>query len=327
MPTLIETIESGNFNNLGKPNRVIETLISKLFFFGDDVYKVYKYNKAFFGDFSDDRFRHEFYHNDFTWNNTMAPDIYLKLGYVKKAGDTFTEATHDTSEDYFILMKKIDDSQTLFNLIRKNNFKKEDLELITKEMFERTEKLTEIKRSDMEDLFDMPYIDLDLQNLESTREWLYMTPDFIPKSEANLVIDKLKAFVASYPFFKDFKNDGYLASIDNHSGNILFTDNKVNFIDSMPPMRIWRIQNDAYSVSRPATDLEVLADKEYADVMFSKFEKVRNTKLDPKIRAYLQVVAALIQAPYMYILKETEFAQKFWDFAKKKIQEISLDVA
>ena len=55
MTTLIETIETGNFNKLGKPERIIETLISKLFFFGDDVYKVYKYNKAFFGDFSDDR--------------------------------------------------------------------------------------------------------------------------------------------------------------------------------------------------------------------------------------------------------------------------------
>lgn len=320
---LQEAFEQGKVAGIsGKPDRVIETLISKLYFFGDDVYKVYKYNKAFFGDFSDDRFRHEFYHNDFTWNNTMAPDIYLKLGYVKNDRDTFVEATHDTSEDYFILMKKIDDSQTLFNLIRNNNFKKEDLESITAEMFARTEKLTEIKRTDMQDLFDMSYVDLDLQNLESTREWLYMTPDFIPKDEANSIIDKIKDFVATNPYFKEFDNKGYLASIDNHGGNILFANGKVNFIDSMPPMRIWRIQSDAYSISRPATDLEVLAGKEYADVMFKKFEEIRNTNLDPKVRAYLQVVAALIQAPYMYVLKETEFAQKFWDFAKKKIQEI-----
>ena len=256
----------------------------------------------------------------------MAPDIYIKLGYVKRDSDTFIEATHDTSEDYFILMKKIDDSQTLFNHIRNKTFTKENLELITEEMFKRTEKLTEIKHTDMEDLFSMSYVDLDLQNLESTREWLYMGSDFIPKQEADAIIDKIKSFVASYPYFKNFDNKGYLASIDNHGGNILFSNNKVNFIDSMPPMRIWRIQNDAYSISRPATDLEVLASKEYADAMFSKFEEVRNTKLDPKVRAYLQVVAALIQAPYMYVLKEVEFAQKFWDFAKSKVLEISSDV-
>jgi aminoglycoside phosphotransferase family enzyme len=320
---LQEAFEQGKVLGInGKPDRVIETLISKLYFFGDDVYKVYKYNKAFFGDFSDDRFRHEFYHNDFTWNNTMAPDIYLKLGYMKKNKDTFIEATHDTSEDYYILMKKIDDSQTLFNLIRKNNFKKEDLELITSEMFDRTEKLTEIKRTDTQDLFDMSYVDLDLQNLESTREWLYMTPDFIPKDEADSIINNIKNFVATYPYFMKFDKKGYLASIDNHGGNILFTNGKVNFIDSMPPMRIWRIQSDAYSISRPATDLEVLAGKEYADVMFEKFEEIRNTKLDPKVRAYLQVVAALIQAPYLYVLREVEFAQKFWNFAKRKVQKL-----
>jgi hypothetical protein len=149
-----------------------------------------------------------------------------------------------------------------------------------------------------------------------------MGSDFIPKQEADAIIDKIKSFVASYSYFKNFDNKGYLASIDNHGGNILFSDNKVNFIDSMPPMRIWRIQSDAYSISRPATDLEVLAGKEYADAMFNRFEKVRNTKLDPKVRVYLQVVAALIQAPYMYVLKETEYAQKFWDFAKNKVQEI-----
>jgi len=320
---LQEALEQGKMaGTSGRPDRVIETLISKLYFFGEDVYKVYKYSKTFFGDFSDDHFRHEFYHNDFTWNNTMAPDIYLELRYVKIDGDTFVETTHDMSEDYFILMKKIDDSQTLFNLIKNKNFNIASLELITTEMFTRTERLTDIKKVDMQDIFDMSYIDLDLQNLEGTREWLYMAPDFIPKFEADTIIDTLKNFVSDYQYFKEFDGTHYLASIDNHSGNILFSDNTVSFIDSMPPMRIWRIQNDAYSISRPATDLEVLAGKNYADAMFLKFEQVRNTKLDPKVRAYLQVVAALIQAPYMHVLKETENAQKFWDFAKTKVLEL-----
>ncbi len=323
MTNLIEIIESGKFNGLGKPDRVIETLISKLFFFDDFVYKVYKYNKAFFGNFSDDRFRHEFYHNDFTWNNTMAPDIYLKLGYVKNDTDTVIETTHDSSEDYYILMRKIDDSQTLLKLIRKNSLQKSDLDLITREMFKRLEKLTEIKRTDMEDLFDMTYVDLELQNMESTREWLYMASDFISKTEIDSLVEKLKAFIQSNPFFKNFDKNSYLACIDNHGGNILFAEGKVNFIDSMPPMRIWRIQSDAYSISRPATDFEVLLSKEYADVMFAEFEKVRHTKLDSKVRAYLQTAAALIQAPYLYILKEPEDAQKFWNFAKNKILELN----
>src|ERR1700722_11050109 len=100
MLQLIDSIEKGDFKGLGKPERTIETLISKLFFFGNDVYKVYKYKTYYFGDFTDDRFRHEFYHDDFLWNNTMAPNIYIRLGYVKDNNGIIEETTHDKSEDY-----------------------------------------------------------------------------------------------------------------------------------------------------------------------------------------------------------------------------------
>ncbi len=322
MTNLIETIENGNFNNLGKPDRIIETLISKLFFFGDNVYKVYKYNKAFFGDFSDKTFRDNFYNDDFIWNNTMSPDVYLKLGYVKNNNNFFEETTRELAEDYYILMKKIDDTQTLFNLIKDNKVTKENLELITEQMFIRTEKLTQIKKGDMQEFFNTSYIDLDLRNLGTTREWLKMAPDLISDEDADSIIHTLKNFVKTSPYFKDFNTDDYLNSIDNHSGNILFHDSEVNFIDSMPPMDIWRVQSDAYSISRPATDVEVLIEKDYSDTMFKKFEEVRNTKIDSKVRAYLQTIAALIQAPYMTVLNEKDYAQKFWDFARSKVLEI-----
>ena len=317
---LIDYMERGEFNSLGKPDRVIDTLISKLFFFGDDVYKVYKYNKAFFGDFSDDRFRHEFYHDDFTWNTTMSPGIYLKLGYVRKNGDVIEDTTHDLSEDYYILMKKIDDSQTLFNLLEDKKIGVDDLEVITEEMFKRTEKLTEIKRNDMQDLFAIPYIDLDIRYMETLQDWLSMAPGLISKENADATVAELKSFINSYPYFKEFNTGDYLTSIDNHSGNILYQHGQVNFIDSMPPMRIWRIQTDAYSISRPATDVEVILGKEYADAMYARFEIIRQTKVDPKLRAYLQAVAALIQASYMHMLKKDVLAKKFWDFAQEKIR-------
>ena len=323
MSNLIDAIENGNFNNLGKPERIIETLLSKLFFFGDDVYKVYKHNKAFFGDFSDSSFRRSFYNDDFIWNNTMAPDVYIKLGYVKENGDILVETLSDDAQDYYILMKKIDDSQTLFNLIKNGEAKKEDLEFISSEMYSRVQKLTEKKKADMSELFGTTYAELDLRNLGTTREWLRMAPDLISNSEADSIIETLRNFVLTSLVFKDFNTEEYFASIDNHTGNILFYDGKVNFIDSMPPMDIWRVQNPAYVISRPATDFEVLIDKEHADIMFAKFEECMNAKIDPKMKAYLQIIAALIQAPYLCVLKENEYAQKFWDFAKLKALQLN----
>ncbi len=323
MSNLIDVIENGDFNNLGKPERIIETLLSKLFFFGDDVYKVYKSNKAFFGDFSDGLFRKSFYNDDFIWNNTMAPDVYIKLGRVKEEEGVLVETSSDDAEDYYILMKKIDDTQTLFNLIKSGGVKKEDLEFISSEMYSRVQKLTEKKKEDMSELFNTSYVDLDLKNLGTTREWLRMAPELISDSEADSIIETLRNFVSTSLVFKDFNTEGYFASIDNHTGNILFYDDKVNFIDSMPPMDIWRVQNPAYVISRPATDLEVLIDKEHADIMFAKFEECMNAKIDPKMKAYLQINAALIQAPYLCVLKENDYAQKFWDFAKFKALELN----
>lgn len=322
MANLIDSIEKGEFKGLGKPDRTIETLISKLFFFGDDVYKVYKYTKAFFGDFSDDRFRHEFYHDDFIWNNTMAPDIYKRLGYVRRNGDRIEDTTHDASEDYYILMKKVDDSQTLFNLLRAGKVDRDDLAKITTEMFKRTERLTEIKRNDLFDLLAISHVDLDLQYMDTLRPWLDLAPALISKEQADDSIGALKSFIASYPSFKQTKSSDFLTSIDNHAGNILYPNKEVGFIDSMPPMRIWRIQIDMYSVSRPATDAEVIAGREYADAMYDAFEKARGRKVDPKMRSYLQAIGALIQAPYMHVLKEEVLAKRYFDFAQEKLQEL-----
>lgn len=323
MLRLSDELEKGTFGNLGKPQRVVETLLSKLFFFDKDVYKVYKHRVSSFGDFNDNRFRHEFYHDDFAWNNTMTPAIYTKLGFVRENNGVIEECTHDESTDYYVLMKKIDDSQTLFNLLKKKAVTHADLKRITSEMLKRLEKLTETKRSDFQDLFETSYIELDLVYMETMRDWMYiMAPEIISKQDADIMMEKFKLFITNYQGFKDFDRSHYIASIDNHCGNILYQNKEVDFIDSMPPMRIWRVQNDLYPVSRPATEVELFMGKEFADTMYSTYEKVRGIKVDPKMRAYLQTVSALIQAPYVYISKDIELSKKFWKLAQEKIKEL-----
>jgi aminoglycoside phosphotransferase family enzyme len=311
---LIETFENGNFNNLGKPDRIIETMISKLFFFDDYVYKVYKYEGTSFSNN-----RSGFYHDDFLWNNSMSPDIYLELVYVKKVGDSFEQTTQENAEDYFILMKKFDDSMIMNNLIGNNSFDSKHLGLITEQKFERLSKLTEIKKEDMADLFEMSYRDLSLSNLNDLPDWLTIS-DFMTKEEAESILSKMFKFTNEHLFFTDFDKNQYLISIDNHGANILIDGDQINFIDSMPPKREWRIQSDVAIISRPATDIEVLIDKNHSDIMYEKFEQIRNIKIDPQIRAYFQIYAALIKAPYMHFLNDPESAKRFLDFAKEKLQ-------
>ena len=107
---LIEAFEQKLVNGFEDktPDKIIETIVSKIFFYGEDVYKVYKYEKFFFGDFTDKNFRENFYREDFYWNNVTAPRIYLSLKPVKSIGGKY-KIVDSEPEDFFIEMKKFDE--------------------------------------------------------------------------------------------------------------------------------------------------------------------------------------------------------------------------
>src|SRR4030042_4195619 len=141
---LIQAFEKNlieDFNTFS-PDKVVETIVSKIFFYGDKVYKIYKYEKFFFGDFSDQDFRKKFYNEDFYWNNTMAPHVYLSLWGVKKNSDKYRLTNLSEAEDFFIEMKKFDDDKNLTNLLLKKNMGEEDLAKIVSDMTSRIKKLT-----------------------------------------------------------------------------------------------------------------------------------------------------------------------------------------
>ncbi|MEK7080602.1 MAG: hypothetical protein AAB925_02090, partial [Patescibacteria group bacterium] len=141
------------------PDKIIETIISKIFFYGDTVLKVYKYEKFFFGDFSSFQFRKDFYTEDFSQNQLMAPEVYLALHEVKKNGE----------EDFFIEMKKFNDNNNLTNLLLQKRIGKNHLGTIAKEMVLRLKKLTESKKEKYKDYFKNKLLDIQLADLESDR--------------------------------------------------------------------------------------------------------------------------------------------------------------
>ena len=110
--TLLEAFEQ-NLINDDKYERRIETIFSKLFFFSDKVIKIYKYSDNYYGQFSDINFRKEFYAEDFSWNHTMAPDIYLSLNPYKLTDGKWAPASQDEAEDFYIVMKRIDDKSNV----------------------------------------------------------------------------------------------------------------------------------------------------------------------------------------------------------------------
>ena len=147
---LINCLENNCF---GVPDSKIDTLLSTLYFFNEKVIKIYKHKKAFYGDLSDSDFRRDFYIEDFTWNNTLSPDLYLRLVGVVIENNIPVEVSHGSATDFYIEMKKIDSSKNITNLLDKNKITSEDLESITSYMIKKIRVLTSEKKEKMKDLF------------------------------------------------------------------------------------------------------------------------------------------------------------------------------
>ncbi len=322
MTRLIEYFEKGIFEDLGIPEFIKDTLISKLFFYRDTVYKVYKHQKHSFADLSSLKERHKFFQDDFIWNNTVDPSTYLDLVYVKFNGDICEICDADLAEDICIVMKRISDSSSVFSMIQNNTLTSEDIKKITQHMLVSVEKLTQIKKSDMEHLFSLPYLTLENQNLESNKLWMYEVQDLISKEEVDLIIQKLELFINSHPYFLNFDIENYVTSLDNHTNNIIIKDGEISIIDSMPPKDSWRVQSDMYLASRFATDIEVLLGSEYSNAVYEILQDIQGIEIDQKIKTYFQIIAACIRAPYFFLLNEKEIAQQFLDFIYSKIEEL-----
>lgn len=322
MTRLIEYFENGVFGDFGIPEFIEDTLISKLFFYVDNVYKVYKHQKNSFADLSSLEERHRFFEDDFIWNNTMDPKTYLDLIYVRFNEDTYEICDAESAEDMCIVMKRIDGSSSVFSMMQNNILTIEDIDKITRHMLLMVEKLTEIKKPTMEQLFSISYLDLETQNLESDRLWMYEAQDFIPKKRIDFIIQKLESFINSHPYFNNFDTQKYITSLDNHTHNILIKDGEISIIDSMPPKDFWRVQSDMYVASRFATDIEVLLGSEYSDIVYEVLQDIRGIEIDQKVKTYFQIIAACIRAPYFFLLNEKEIAQQFLDFIYSKIGEL-----
>jgi len=189
-------------------------------------------------------------------------------------------------------------------------------------MFDRLDSLTESVREEFSDIFSISLPEMHEKDMESTRDWIRMHDESPFRTEAEAIADALIRFIPSHPPFRSFETERYLASVDNHAGNILLRDNQARFIDSMPPMRIWRARSPLYILSRPATDVEVLVGKELADVMYGEYSRVRGEEIDPRERSYCQSVAALIMALYRRSLNEDDISDKYLDFSREKLMEL-----
>lgn len=310
--TLVEAFETGNVEGvIGRPDQIIETILSKLFFFGDRVFKVYKSEKNSITEL-DNLQRAEFYSQDFLWNNQMSPKIYLKLQPVAETERGFLNVSKEKADNFYILMKKIDNSRNLTSLLGKKSINSNELRKIIREMTIRVSFITKANKNEIDQVLNADWFKFNCKNIESLK-WVYDAHPDLPKNKADKIIYFLNDFIRKEPYFSSTICPRPSASIDNQSDNIIFLDGQVHFINIYPPQKIWRARDDLFLVSRVATDAAVLVGRETAEILYDEYEKIA-PPWPNQVTGVYEIESALIKTAYYFMIKKPELAKKYMNF-------------
>lgn len=305
--TLIEAFEQGKVLDFGVPDRVIDSMLSKVFIFGERVTKVYKHKKAFYGDLADDQFRKEFYAEDFYWNHVLAPDVYTKL--VAVDGDSFIEMTC------------IDSEKTLTKLLPMGAITREVMQNLTAILVQRLRDISFEHRAKLESLFARGMMSLHLESLEDLRSWGYVADTYIPRPQTDRIVDLLINSSKDESYFLDEERHHISAAIDNNPDNVLIIDGKVSFMDIMPPKENWRVADEYFTIVRSAVDGFVLGGEELGLSIYETYAQFQ--KDIPKIITLIyEIRSGMIQWAYRHILGQHDVAEKYREFTEKRVEEL-----
>ncbi len=316
---LLENLTLG-LEPYGKPERVIETLVSKVFVFNDKVLKVYKKDKYFFGDLETFESRKAFYEEDFFWNNNASPEVYLHLWGVAQKGDSFEFVPNHLGKDFVIEMSRIDDEQTLTKVLNRGELTPEQAAEFIDSLVNTLTTLKGERRQKLDHLFQRGLYVIMVDNTQSLYDWMVTEKSF-NESEAKEVLETLKEGLEKVSYFKDMQIEDLSVAFDNNCDNLILLNGKPSYIDILSPMEVWRVVDEYATIARTIVDIEVIQDMETGKVAREAYAKY--ARLIPKAAMLMhEVRAAAIQWPYRFMIKQDDLAKKYGEYTKNKLKEL-----
>jgi aminoglycoside phosphotransferase family enzyme len=318
---LIKDFEQGKIKLFGAPEKVIETLLSKIFFFGNTVCKVYKWDKAFYGDLSDPDFRKKFIEEDFFWNHFMCPKIYTKLLPLTHYQDgSWIETDPEHADDFVIVMNKLRDERTLTDWADDKRLTKELAKTLTQIIITKQRELTKSHSKALAQLLKRNCKDIETEDLADLRDWSYLAADHIEKSKTDGVVKQLLSILETPEYNKWAAKAHKTASIDGNGDNVIISrDREFFFIDILPPKFNWRVEDEIMNIGRAAADVSTFMNSGLADVMYDAYEELAGMRPPLVVRKLYEVRGAMIQVAYRYVLNQPERAKKYLAFVEKTL--------
>ncbi len=318
---LIEAFKNGLVLGIADlPEKIIGTQVSNIFLYKKLARKVYKKMNFFFGDLSNEKFRKDFYAEDFSWNQWMSPEIYLALKPVKELSGGWQICDEKNANDFYIEMLRVNTDSDLTNLLLENKINNEDLKNIVITMTSRLASLTNAKKDRVPTL-QKKWSDILERLIEDLRLYSYMAETDMPKDKTDKIINKFLDFVRNNEYIQNFSNSEMEVHIDNHSDNILLINKKVEFIDIYPVKEEWAAVDRFHNICRPAADVAVLGNMDKVGFIMEEYKKL--APVGPEdVKMFYIIYCAMIKAPYYYTIGKKDLALRYLRFIDENLKNI-----
>ncbi len=301
----------------GEHDRVIETVLSKLFVRGDKVHKAYKHRTADFADLADREVRRGYIAEDFFWNNAMAPEIYLELRGVRRKGEQLVHVS-ESEEDWYIVMQKIDTDRDLHRMIERGVLREEELAEYVRVLMERLTALSLARRAGLEEYFERGVAHVHAEVM-GTCDWAYTAAPLLTREEVDRAGRLMQRAMQTESYFAGDMNSVAVV-IDTNGENILFLEGGVSFIDVMPPKDAWRVHDRYFIVCRTSADISALSEGGLAEILHESYAIVPPPEI---VRMVYEIAAALIQVPYRKMVGREDLAEKYANFVRLRCDELA----
>lgn len=307
---IVTAFELGLVEDFGSvDDLVIDTVLSKLFFSGDFVYKAYKHRNSDFGDLSHPEFRKTYHEQDFYWNNLMSPEVYVSLHKVSLI-DGYYRESDGTREDYYVKMKKIDTRRDLTKILESAHpLLPHELESYVVQITEKLDALTRTNASSLQHFLDLGREHV-FDELRAVESWAHSAREHLSSEDIKSAMDQIQYALDSDSYFQNLKPSDLSVVIDTNPDNVLFLEEGVVFIDVMPPKENWRVHDRYFVVCRTSSDLSAYQRQQDADQLHTTYGAYAALP-SSRVRMVYELASALIQVPYRVMLGAQKSAEKY----------------
>jgi hypothetical protein len=264
---LLEAISEGRVTGelQGVPTEIGESGLAHIFFYGDEVYKLYKTHadKDHFikGVLAPTQKRTAFIQHDFALNKHFSGEVYKTLYSVYFNEGVAHASPYDGRSIYAMArMSRLDFNQNLHERLLSGDVDADELESLGYE----TARSIDTYTVDVSD--ETNWYELAIERVGFLGQFVGWLPtDFAtPLQEAKVIDALLDHLERNKTEYSQLKGGALSVNIDNHDENIFFIDGKSQTIDVLPPMSCWWYGPAHANLSNIMANIEVLHSDEAA---------------------------------------------------------------